>query len=113
MESSSTVEARSHSLTLRVNGACGSPIYRAHRPSSPRGLVTHTVEKFSACSQAVTSSGFELRRSIGAWNQGALEVRGHPILQTYTASCIGSLLLRSHQDAYLTFWFPSSAGTLT
>ena len=30
------------------------------------GLGTHTVEKFSACSQAVTSSGLELSRSIGA-----------------------------------------------
>ena len=28
-------------------------------------LGTHTVEKFSACSQAVTSSGLELSRSIG------------------------------------------------
>lgn len=31
-------------------------------------LGTHKVENFSACSQAVTSSGLELSRSIGVWN---------------------------------------------
>lgn len=42
------------------------PLQRFVASTHAMGLGTHIVEKFSACSQAVTSSGLELSRSIGA-----------------------------------------------
>lgn len=47
------------------------------------------VEKFCACSQATTSSGVELGRSTGAWNQGNPGKRPSHLISTHGPQHLG------------------------
>uniref|UniRef100_A0A452UCK1 Uncharacterized protein n=1 Tax=Ursus maritimus TaxID=29073 RepID=A0A452UCK1_URSMA len=69
-------------------------------PTCPLWVGTYMVEKFSACSQAVTSSG-----------SGELRVRGHLISFLPTAPFIQASALGSRQISSLTAWFAYLVGT--
>uniref|UniRef100_A0A8D1NF31 Uncharacterized protein n=1 Tax=Sus scrofa TaxID=9823 RepID=A0A8D1NF31_PIG len=62
-----------------------SELFARALPTDHMGLGTHTVEKFSACSHAVTSSGLELSRSIGPAILWVPSLGCHPI--TYLTPC--------------------------